>query len=393
MEGSEAATHSILSNIYESLVSFDKDMRLRPTLAMSWSNLDERTWLIQLREGVRFHDGRRLSSADVRFTLERARSDPASGVKGQLWSLDAVEVLDGRTLKLRTLRSDPLLMVRLTYILIVPARGPEADPMPPVGTPYRFVRWDKGRVLEVEAFEDYWGGRPRIDRVQFLPVEQGAQSVRALKEGRVDVLRDVPETMEDAIASLPGIRVLSRPGLASTYLWFSTRKEPGAANPFSDRRVRQAVSLAIDRAAITRGLGGRGIAADQIVQKGVFGYFAGLPPLDFDAGRSRALLKEAGHSRGFDATLIHSSGTSAAAVTGMLRAMLGQVGIRLTLQNLEWPEMVSRWKAGSLPSSSQAGASRTGMSRASSGTASRPASPRTTTGATTPASPTRRWTN
>src|SRR5206468_2701256 len=98
----EAATHSILSNLYEALVTFDKDERLVPGLATAWNSLDEHTWLIQLRKGVRFHDGRPFTAADVKYTIERDRDDPASALRGHLSGIEAVEVVDDHSLRLIT---------------------------------------------------------------------------------------------------------------------------------------------------------------------------------------------------------------------------------------------------------------------------------------------------
>jgi len=347
---SEAATNSILSNVYDGLVAFDRDMRLVPALAVNWSSIDERTWLIKLRRGVRFHDGHTLSAADVKHTLERARADPASSVRGQLWSVESVAIVDGLTLRIRTLRPDPLLMMRLTRVLIVPD-GWSVEGGHPVGTgPYRFVRWEKGHDLEVEAFPDCWAGKPRIRHVHFVPVEQGQNSLEALEQGHLDVLRDLPESLLDDVKKLPAMRVASRLGLASNYLWFDTL--PGSArgrNPFSDRRVRQALSLAIGREELVGGLRGKGIAAHQLVQQGVFGYVETLPKLRLDPQEARALLALAGYPDGFETTLLYSSGTSAAAVVEALQGMLARVGVRVVPERREWPEMVSAWRAARLP--------------------------------------------
>ena len=131
----EAATTSVLSNIYEGLVAFDKEMRLVPALAVSWSVSDDRTWLIHLRQHVRFHDGRMLTASDVKFTLDRAHADPASGYKGQLSTVKEVEVVGEATVRLRTVGPDPLLLNRLAYILILPSGRPAGDYLTrPIGT-------------------------------------------------------------------------------------------------------------------------------------------------------------------------------------------------------------------------------------------------------------------
>jgi peptide/nickel transport system substrate-binding protein len=347
----ESATQSILSNLCEGLVAFDADMRLRPALAINWSTPDENSWLIQLRPGVRFHDGHPLDARDVKYSLDRARSDPKSGVQGQLSNIEQVDVLDALTLRLRTREVEPLLMNRLAYILIVPASEYRYDPSRIVGTgPYKLVRWDRGRLLEAEAWDGYWGGRPRIDHVHFVPLEEGKASIQALREGRVEVLRWVPETLADELDGVAGVSVASRPGLATYYLWFNSLPASGAArNPFADRRVRQAISQALDRRAIVGGLKGRGVPAYQLVQAGVFGHVADLPELPFEPQAARRLLAEAGYPDGFDTRLVHRAQTSMATVAGLIRDMLAPIGIRVALEVPPWPDVVAGWNSAAIP--------------------------------------------
>ncbi|MEW6366990.1 MAG: ABC transporter substrate-binding protein [Acidobacteriota bacterium] len=347
----EAATNSILSNIFEPLATFDKDMRLIPALAVSWSTPSSNTWMIHVRPGVRFHDGRPLTSADVKYTLDRAKSDPASRVSGQLWSIEEVDVIDDTILRLATAKPDPLLIERLTYVLIEPRRSHAQPHAGPVGTgPYRFVRWEPGRFLEVEAYPDYWGGKPATERVLFVPVEQDAKCVDALRQGKLDVLRDLPEAFRDEVSAIPGIRVVARTGLASNYIWLNTLQLPAQPkNPFADKRVRQAVSLSIDRVALVARLKAVGSPATQLVQKGVFGHVSGLPVLPYDLRQARLLLQEAGYGTGLDVTLAHSTADWGIRAAEIIREMLGQAGIRVKLERMEWPVMVAAWRGASLP--------------------------------------------
>ena len=143
---------SVLSNLYDTLVDFDGEMRLTPALAVSWSTPDERNWVFVLRTGVATHDGGHLVPEDVRRSLERARLDPHSSLRERLAVVASVEVTDSGQLRVRTKESDPLLAHRLTGIFIS-AGGPDARlEERPVGTgPYRFV----GRLpggLEAAAF-------------------------------------------------------------------------------------------------------------------------------------------------------------------------------------------------------------------------------------------------
>lgn len=345
----ENATHSVLSNVYEGLVAFDRDMRLRPALAVGWSAVDERTWLVQIRRNARFHDGRPLTASDVKYSLDRARSDPASGIKGHLASIERIEIVDGAHLRLVTTRPDPLLISRLTYVLIEPATTSGTAAPPRIGTgPYRVVRWEKGKRLEVEAFADYWGGRPPIGRVEFTTTDRAEATLAALGEERAHVWRFVPESLARRVASIPGVRLRARPGLITVYLWLrSSPADRGAPNPFSNGRVRRAVALAIDRRELVARLGGWGVPAHQLVQQGVFGHVPEMPEIPFDVETSRRLLADSGYAQGFEAVLTHPRSFNAAA--SVVQQMLQGVGIRVRLEEREWSEMAAAWKAGQLP--------------------------------------------
>lgn len=349
----EVATTSVLGNFYEGLVGFDKDMAIVPALAVSWNAVDEHTWVFQLRSGVRFHDGTRLAAKDVKASLERARDDTASALKAYLSNVLLIETSGEATLRIRTGRPDPLLLGRLTYVPVAPAAAQRTLAARPIGTgPYRFVSWARGSHLDAEAFEDYWNGRPAIDSVRFLSIEEGERSVRALREGSVDVLRWVPDAMLEQARAVPGYRVRVREGLSAYYFWLDSRRpQPagGPANPFADRRVRQAISLAIDRQELVSRLGSTAIAANQLVHSGVFGYLPGLPPLAFDPDRARRLLAEAGYGRGFDTTLVRRPQATVVAASETVQRMLGRVGIRVRIETREWPELLEAWTAGRLP--------------------------------------------
>ncbi len=347
----DAVTQSVLSNFYEGLVAFDADMRVVPALAVSWMTPDERVWVFRLRAGVRFHDGSPLRAEDVAFSLERARHDPASRLKGQLASLQEARVLGERELQILTSRPDPLLLNRLAYVLIGPRARAERLAEHPVGTgPYRFTG-RQGDSIEAEAFGGHWGGAQPIEQVRFVSVEDGAARVRELRAGRADVLRFVPPAEAAALARLPGLRLARRPGLTSVYLWLDSRAEGAAARrPLADRRVRRALTLAIDRTRLAEALEGTASAAGQLVARGVAGHDPQLAQPPFDPAAARRLLAQAGHPRGFETTLAFAQAAPAEArVAELVRQMLAEVGVRVRLEALDWPDLVTAWERARLP--------------------------------------------
>ena len=337
----ESATASILGNFYESLVAFDPDIRIAPALAVSWLTMDDNTWLFQIRKGVRFHDGFPLTASDVQLSLERARKDPASGVKGYLSAIASVEVV-GDAVRVRTSRPDPLLLNRLTYVFIVPASRLLGGFPRPMGTgPYRFVSREPGVYLDAEAFPDYWGGRPPIARVRFLPVA-AQQVVRTLRGDAVDVLRWVPEEAMREAPTLGNVRIVNQEGLSAYFLWLNPKASmTEGRNPLFDGRVRRAISLAVDRQALTQQPERQAAALNQLVHGGIFGFVPDLPPLAHDPGAARALLAEAGYPRGFEMPLVFRENAGLDGVVQALCRMLGEVGIRVRPQPMEWQRLLT----------------------------------------------------
>lgn len=344
----EGTTFSILSNLYEPLVDYDRQMRLVPALATEWSAPDEKTWILKLRRGVRLHDGSLLTPQDVAAALLRARNDPLSAVRGQLESVASVEARDDGVLRILTSRPDALLLHELTNVLVAKGESRADIDRRPLGTgPYRLTAWEKGKRVEAEAFPEHWRGPPPIQRVAFVTVAAGSSSVAALKAHRVDVV-EVPARM--VLDRGRGFRIADTPGLTTSYLYINSLALPGGRdNPLSDRRVRQALSLAIDRRAVARqAVGHDGAFAQQIVPASVFGYAAALPAPVFDPVAARRLLREA-HRVGANLVLTHRDSLDARAVSELLRSMLESVGFRVTLRALAWEDLLRASASQSVP--------------------------------------------
>jgi len=324
----------VLDNIYDPLVAFDPDMRVRPALALGWDNPDDLTWRFRLRPRVLFQDGRPLAAADVVASLERARSHPRSKMSGYLVEVSAVRALDAQTIEVRTRRPYPILLNKLTFIAIVPRDAPPLISSPLGTGSYRFVSYTPGRRLELAAFERCWRGGPGEPRVSVGFESDPARRVEQLLAGRADLIAELPSQDAERVRAAPGCEVAAGGGLAVVYLQVRLDRPP-----FSDRRVRRALSLAVDRERLVATLlHGRGAAASQMVGPQVFGYAPDVRPVRRDLAAARRLLSEAGYRNGLDVALEYRAGQEIAP----LSAQLAEAGIRVRPEPRPWSELYPR---------------------------------------------------
>jgi peptide/nickel transport system substrate-binding protein len=336
----EELTLSILSNVYEGLVDFDAKLAPVPGLAESWHTEDDLTWVFRLRPGVRFHDGTPLRAEDAARSIEWARSDPSSRRRPELAEISSVEVIDERTLVLRTSVPFAALGHRLASVSITkPTSGPGGAHH---GTgPYRITQAGASSTV-LEAFDQYVHGPAAIRHVEFRVVPKLEERVAQLRRGDVDFVIDVPAESLPTLQAEPHLKVVTQQGLRVIYLGFDTARDrsPDVSlpNPFRDVRVRRAVALALDRGEIvSSALAGQAELVDQIVAPPVFGYSRSLTPRPHDVDGARRLLAEAGHRAGFAVTLDYMPGKYRAmpAVVAAISRDLRQVGIEVRPRGCE----------------------------------------------------------
>jgi peptide/nickel transport system substrate-binding protein len=337
----ESVTISVLANIYEGLVGFDADMRIVPLVAQGYTNPAGGGWRFHLRPGVTFHNGERLSAGDVVYSMERARSGPASAMRGLLAAVDRVTALDSLTVEITTSRPLPTLINVLSQVAIVP-QGSDPDRQA-VGTgPYRFVRYLPGRGVELAANGRYWGPAARYRTVEFRSIADGAERTAALLRGDVDLSASIDEGQREQIGRHPGLKMLVIPGTSVSIIGFAA---PGPTDPLADARVRRALSLAIDRAAIIDNVyHGYAQPANQLVHPTIFGFAPGLPPIARDTAAAARLLRAAGYGRGL--TLRLDVARELRSEIAPLSAQLREVGIRLVADTLDWSDLYHRIESG-----------------------------------------------
>lgn len=317
--------YNIKAHIFDHLLEFAPDLSLKPGLAESWKvSGDSLTWEFKLRRGVKFHNGSPLTSADVKFTLERAVDVPnaPSTFRRRLSDIKSIETPDDHTVVIHALRPSPALPNNLATIAILTRQiGKGAQPVDfnngkhTIGTgPYRFVEFVPGSHTAFAANPDYWGTKPRYDKVTMKLLSNTGSRLAALLAGDVDVIAEVPTTdvlRLEAERKVNVARVIS----ARVMFWqmdvfrdaspHITANDGGPIkNPFLDRRVREAVALVIDKKAIAeRVMEGVAEAGNQIVSRGMIGYTDELSVTAVNLTRARQLMAAAGLADGFRVTI------------------------------------------------------------------------------------------
>lgn len=278
-----------------------------PSLAESvTASRDGLTWDFVLRKGVRFHNGDPVTADDVKFSFERYRGAAAKLLKERV---AAVDVLDPGRVRFRLKTPWPDFMTFYGSATgagwIVPRKyvekvGDEGYKKAPVGAgPYRFVSFNPGVELVLEAHEGYWRKAPSVKRLVFRVIPDESTRLAALKRGEADIAYSIRGALAEELQRTPGLSLKPTVIQAPFWIYFADQWDP--KSPWHDRRVRLAANHAIDRKTINQAetLGFSKITWGLIPS--TFDFFWPPPAHAYDVGRAKRLLAEAGYPNGFDA--------------------------------------------------------------------------------------------
>jgi len=329
-------------NVFDNLVSRHPDGKLYPSLATEWKLTAQTTWTFKLRSGVKFHNGDPLTSADVKYSIERTY-DPnvKTMVATILTTIDRIETPDAGTVVIHTKKPDPLLPARLGFYAgqIMPKKyfesvGADTFNQKPVGTgPVRFVSWTKDDRVVLDANGDYWGGKPDFDRLIVRALPEMAPRIAALLKGEVDIATQVPPDQLERVRANAGTT-----SAGALYGGLYVLAVNSKVKPLDNPLVKQALSLAIDRDTIIKELWrGRGIAPSGPIAKGDNHFDASLPPLAYNPKEARELLKKAGYKNEevvIETTAAYMAGDKP--MSEAIQAMWKDVGVNAKVEVFEY---------------------------------------------------------
>lgn len=319
-----AGDHNAAQMLFASLSPKDVNGPV-PYLAESWELVDPNTWEFKLRESANFSDGSPVTAADIAYSYSRARDVPGSvaSFRGFLRTVDTVDVVDDKTLRIKTNVPNPILPVSLSTVYIVKketTKGAASEDFNSgealVGPgPYLLEEFVPGSRIKMMRNDDYWGSKPEWKSVEFQHIANPAARTAALLAGDVDMIDKVSLADLNRLQATDGVTVHSYPGLRVLMLQpsftagpneFLTDKSgaPLDVNPLLKQKVRQAMSIAINRDAIVdRIMSGGATVASQWMPEGSFGYDPETGPIPYDPEGAKALLAEAGYPEGFGLTV------------------------------------------------------------------------------------------
>jgi len=365
--------------VYNQLVEFARGTTtLVPALAESWDISDDKTiYTFHLRQGVKVHGNaaftptRDFNADDVMFSFERQwkAENPYNKVSGGAYDyfndmgmpdlMKAIEKVDDYTVKftlnhpespfLANLGMDFASILSAEYAdAMLKAGTPEQVDQAPIGTgAFTFVQYEKDATIRFKAFPEYWGGKAAIDDLVFAITPDASTRYAKLKAGECQVMVAPGPADLEAMGKDADINLMNQPGLNVGYLAFNVLKKP-----FDDKRVRQAMNMAIDKKSIIDAVYlGAGVAAINPMPPTIWGYNNNVKDYEYNPEKAKALLTEAGYGDGFESDLWampvqRPYNPNAQRIGELIQADLAKLNIKTTIVSFEWGEYRKRAQAG-----------------------------------------------
>ncbi|MBP1849243.1 ABC transporter substrate-binding protein [Rhizobium halophytocola] len=336
-------SYSVYRNIFDNLLTRDASGEIVPQIATKWTYDNDTTITFKIRDDVTFQDGSKLTADDVAFSINRI-IDPAlkSPQLSQFNQIDKAEVVDPTTVKVTTKSAYPALLAQLVKLSIVPKAyvekvGDQEFNLKPLGSgPYKVTEWKKGIETDLDAYDNYWRGKPPFAHVVFRAVPDVSTRIADLKTGKADLIRDVPPDQTDSVKTASDTQLLSVPTERVGYLYINA--EAGATK---DLKVREAIAYAIDKQGLVDALlEGYGKPVNVMGAEPIFGYTDQVKGYDYNPEKAKELIKEAG-AEGGKLEFLTSPSYSRAMVEA-IQQMLNDVGLDVSISSSDQATFLKR---------------------------------------------------
>ncbi len=349
-DSNDVPSSNVQHNVFETLVIQDENMELQPKLAEDWEQTGDTTWEFYLRDDVTFHDGAEFNAEAVKANIDRIQDEEVASPRAFLYEMvEEVNVIDEFTVEFVTEFPFAPLPAHLAHSgggIISPDAieedyaAMENGEQPgdyindnPHGTGmFKFQEWDSGNEAVLEKNKDYWGDVPNVDTVTFKVTPEDLTRVGELEKGQADIIYPVSPSDMSRIENTDGVDMYVQDSLSLEYIGFNIQKEP-----FDDKKVRQAISMAVDKEAIVEGvMDGAATEAVGPIGENVFGFSDEVDGLEYDPKQAKDLLAEAGYEDGFSTTLWTNDDRERQDIAEVVQQQLKEIGIEVEIEVLEW---------------------------------------------------------
>ena len=346
---------------WDTLIHRDPDsFELKPLLATAWRFADPTTLELDIRQGVKFHDGSDLTADDVVYTINTVSHPDArvSTPSNYAW-IEKAEATGPFAVRVTLKRPTPAALEYLALVTPIYPKayrekvGPEGYTRAPVGAgPYRITKFDPGAAVEFERFDGYWQGspkgRPAIRKLSVRFVPDATTEMTELLSGRTDWIWNLNPDQFDSVNKMPTVQAIRQESMRIGYLSIDAAGRSGADNPLTKVKVRQAIWHAVDRKAIADKLvtGGSRVPPAPCYPSQFGCDAAAAVAYDYDPAKARALLAEAGFPNGFETELVSYVLPQWGAA---LQNYLGAVGIKARLTQMQVAAAIQRSWQGQTP--------------------------------------------
>lgn len=365
--------------IYEGLFYLDEDLNPQPRLATDYEQTDDTTWVFNLREGVKFHDGTDFNADAVKASFERIMDPAVASARANIFEMiSEINVIDDYTIEIVTeypfapflnylahdgagivskevidedyqnaidqsdqdISLDEFYELREAggeeYEAVAQAVGNNTGAIieqKPIGTGYmQFQSRTPGEEIVVERFDDYWDEPAKLDTVTFKVVVEDASRIAELESGQSHFIQGFDNGQWERIENHPEMETYPVYNLSNEYIGMNTQE-----GPLEDKRVRQAIAHMVDKEEIMEGIYfGVGREMKGAIQQELLGYNENLEDLDYDPERAKELLSEAGYEDGFDLTVMTNDSPERVDLAVLMQEKLKEIGIDLEIEQLEW---------------------------------------------------------
>jgi peptide/nickel transport system substrate-binding protein len=344
--GLDGQSENIDNLIFDDLLTKGDDLNVAPGLAERWEIPDPRTYIFHLHQGAVFHDGRPLTSRDVKWTFDSLLQGKIRSTKAAVYKyVDHIDAPDDFTVIFHMKEADATLLWNLSdgAMGIVPYGSGDEMTLHPIGSgPFKFVSAETDREVVLERNDNYWGEKAKLSRLRFAVVPDETTQALELRKGSGDITINslTPDTVV-TLARNPNLKVQSSPGTRLAYLGFNLR------DPIlGEVRVRQAIAYALDRGPMIEYLWrGQARPARSILPAQSWAYNGSVPTYEHDPEKAKQLLDAAGYPAVNGVRLHITMKTSTDPNTRMMVAVIQQqlreVGIALEVRSFEFATFFS----------------------------------------------------